>query len=160
VVVVLNGDEVIVEKNGDRATLRMLGIRSFDPVVNEFEITAFGRASVSFLYTWVLNKAVRVGFDTTIKDVRGRYLGFLDRDGVDINRRMVEEGVAMVYTEYPFAREAEYLSTEVLARAAGRGIWGGQRTRTRIRALRHDWDSARHQHGGTGSADPLLLESP
>src|SRR5690349_10030607 len=54
VVVVLNGDELLVSKNGARAQVRMLGVRAFDAVVNEFEITAFGRASVSYLESWVV----------------------------------------------------------------------------------------------------------
>lgn len=165
VAVILNGDEVIVESKGSgntpaRSGLRMLGIRSFDPVVNEFEITAFGRASVAFLTTWVLNKPTQVTFDKPKRDVHNRYLAYLSRDGIDINRRMVEEGIAMVYTEFPFAREADYLSAEVLARAAGRGIWGGERTRKRIIGLRADWAAKRRERDGSPPVDPLLLEQP
>lgn len=159
VAVVLNGDEVVIEKGKARATVRMLGIRSFDPVVNEFEITAFGRASLSFLNSWALDQKVRLLFDKTIKDTRGRYLAYVERDGIDLNQRMVEEGLAMVYTEYQVAREATYLTAEIMARKAGRGIWGGTRTRARIKALRRDWDATRHERDGMGVADPLFEES-
>src|SRR5262245_14287133 len=43
VALVLNGDEIVIEdKKGRRSRLRMLAIHSFDPVVNEREITAYG----------------------------------------------------------------------------------------------------------------------
>jgi endonuclease YncB( thermonuclease family) len=160
VAVILNGDEVLVEKNGRRADVRMLGIHAFDPVVNEFEITAFGRASVGFLERWALNKEVTIVFDHPIKDSHGRYLGYLERDGVDLNQRMVEEGIAMAYTEYDFAREASYLSTELLARQAARGIWGSPKTKTRTLALRKNWAGARFERTGMASLDPLLAVKP
>jgi endonuclease YncB( thermonuclease family) len=155
IVMVLNGDEVVLEKGGDRARLRMLGIHSFDPVVNEFEITAFGRATVSFLESWVLGKKARVVFGEPIKDVHGRYLGYLERDDIDINRRMVEEGISMVYTEFAFGREREYLSTEHLARAAKRGIWGGKKSSLRIQALRRQWAARRWERTGVRPPDGL-----
>jgi len=157
VVVVLNGDELLVTKNEARAKVRMLGVRAFDAVINEFELTAFGRASVGFLEHWVMGHEVKVRFDTTVKDVHGRYLAYIERDGVDVNRRMIEEGVAMVYTEYPFSREAPYLSSETLARTAKRGIWGGPRAVARISGLREDWGRSRRHRTGTPFADPLGL---
>src|SRR5207249_4905100 len=110
-----------------RSRLRMLAIHSFDPVVNEREITAYGEASVRFLEQWVLNKEVGVYFDKTPKDVRGRYLGYVHLDDIDINKRMVEEGIAMAYTEFATNREQSYLIAEQAARANSRGIWGGRK---------------------------------
>ena len=155
VLVVVNGDEVIVSKAGARARVRMLGINAYDPVVNEFEITAYGRAAVAFLENWVLGHEVKLVFDRTVRDVHGRYLAYLERDGTDVNRHMLEEGVAMAYTEYPFVREASYLSAEVIARSARRGIWAGIKSSKRTKALRHDWAAARRQRGDKTFADPL-----
>jgi endonuclease YncB( thermonuclease family) len=98
---------------------------------------------------------VKITFDTPIKDVHGRYLAYVERDAVDVNRRMVEEGVAMVYTEYPVARESKYLSAEGLARKSRRGIWGGPRARTRIEALRRDWAHSRGERLHKVFNDPL-----
>jgi micrococcal nuclease len=155
VVVVLNGDELLVTKDGNRAKIRLIGVRAFDAVINEFELTAFGRASVGFLEHWVSGHEVKVRFDSTPKDVHGRYLVYMERDGIDINRRMIEEGVAMVYTEYPFTREAAYLSSEQLARESNRGIWGGPRAVARINGLRHDWRRSRTTRTSQPFADPL-----
>jgi endonuclease YncB( thermonuclease family) len=157
VVLVLNGDEIVVEKNQSRARVRMLGIHSFDPVVNEREITAFGDASVRFLEEWILNKRVQLHFDVPVKDVRGRYLAFVHLDDIDINRRMVEEGVAMVYTEFHTTREQAFLVAEGPPRRSRRGIWGGKKARARIVSLRRVWADKR-RGSGKAPADPLLIE--
>lgn len=159
VVMILNGDEIMVEKGGRRARLRMLGIHSFDPVVNERQITAFGHASVNFLNSQILNQQVTVTFGDPVKDQRGRYLAYVDKGGTDINYLMVEEGIAMVYTEYKTDREAIYLSVELQAVRRGRGIWGGSKSAARIRALRHEWASARQNRTGRPPPDYLLEES-
>ena len=156
IVFILNGDEIVVQKDGRRARLRMLGIRSFDPVVNEREITAFGDASVSFLEEWVLNKIVHVHFDAPIRDEHGRYLGYIQLENIDINRRMVTEGIAMVYTEYLTEREQEYLIAEVPARRTKRGVWGGHKATARITALRREWANLRKARGDEQPVDPLL----
>jgi endonuclease YncB( thermonuclease family) len=159
VALILNGDEIVIEDaEKRRARLRMLGIHAFDPVVNEREITAFGEAALRFLEQWVLNKEVTIFFDKVPKDSRGRYLGYVHLDDVDINRRMVEEGVAMVYTEFATAREQAYLITEQGARRAGRGLWGGKKARARIAGLRAGWQSARTARDGSPPIDPLLEE--
>ena len=155
VVRIVKGDEIVVEKGKSTARVRMLGIHSFDPVVNEFEITAFGRAAVSFLEQWMLDRPVRLVFEDLIQDTRGRYLAYVERDGVDLNRRMIEEGVTTVYTEYAFGREASYLTAEELARSAGRGVWGSKRALLRIRALRKQWAAARLARTGQAPVDDL-----
>lgn len=155
VVLVVNGDELMVEHNHQRAKIRMLGIRSFDPVVNEFEITAFGRGAVAFLQNWVVGHEVKVTFDVTIKDIHGRYLAYVERDGTDVNQRMLEEGLAMVYTEYPFARESHYLSEESFIRTMHRGIWASDKAIARTKALRRDWAASRRQRSDGRVFDPL-----
>ena len=155
VVRIVKGDEFAIEKGLHTARVRMLGILSFDPVVNEFEITGFGRAAVGFLEQWVLNRPVRIHFDDPIRDVHGRYLAYIERDGIDLNRRMIEEGVATVYTEYPFGRESSYLTSEEMARAAGRGVWGSKHAVQRIRALRKQWAASRLARTGQLPVDDL-----
>jgi endonuclease YncB( thermonuclease family) len=159
VVMILNGDEIMVEKDGKRARVRMLGIHSFDPVVNERQITAFGHASVNFLNSQILNEQVKLVFGAPIKDQRGRYLAYVHKGGTDINYLMVEEGIAMVYTEYQTDREAIYLSIELQAVRRGRGIWGGNKSAARIHALRHEWANARLNRTGHPPPDYLLEDS-
>ena len=158
VVAVLNGDEIIVSTGPAQARVRMLGIRAFDPVVNEREITAFGHASVAFLSQWALNKTVQIVFDNPVKDVRGRYLAYVERGGIDLNDKMIEEGIVAVYTEFSFLRQSVYLTTESMAARASRGIWGSKKAASRVLALRQDWAHHRQQRTGELPPDYLLSE--
>jgi len=158
-VLILNGDEFVVEKGTARAKVRMIGIKSFDPVVNEREITAYGDASVRFLQTWIINKQITLQYDEPVKDAQGRYLAYVYLGDIDVNRRMIAEGVSMVYTEYETAREREYLMAELEPRATAVGIWGGRKSRERILGLRREWANARAERSGQVPLDPLLEET-
>jgi endonuclease YncB( thermonuclease family) len=160
VIAVLNGDELIVTKGAAQARVRMLGIRAFDPVVNEREVTAFGQASVSFLKQWALDKTVQIIFDQPIMDVRGRYLAYVERSGIDLNEKMIEEGIVMVYTEFAFLRQSAYLTTESMAGRSARGIWGSAKAKSRALALRNDWAHHRQERTGELPPDYLLSEKP
>ena len=160
VIGIFNGDEILVSKNQDRAVVRMLGIRAFDPVVNEREITAFGQGAVEFLKKFAMGRQVQLIFDQPVQDDRGRYLAYVEREGNPLNERMVEEGIAMVYTEFPFARETVMLTAERMARRAGRGVWGGRKAVARIMAYRQDWAAHRQKRTGVAPPDYLLSETP
>ncbi len=155
VVLILNGDELLVEKDKRRARVRMLGIRSFDPVVNEKAITGFGQGAVRFLETRLLNNDVTMHFDKPIKDVRGRYLAYVHIGDVDIGRRMISKGVSFVYTEYKTLREQDYLIQEISARREPSGVWTSPKAAKRMLGLRHEWSNARQQRDGSRPADPL-----
>lgn len=157
VVLILNGDELVVEKDNRRAKVRMLGIKSFDPVVNEREITAYGDASVRFLSQWILDKEVALKFDEPVKDEHGRYLAYVYLDDIEINRRMIAEGVSMAYTQFATARERDYLMAELQPRKTRVGIWGGRKASARILGLRRQWYNSREARGEP-PVDPLLEE--
>lgn len=55
-------------------------------------------------------------------DRYGRTVATCDGDAGDLGRLMVLSGAAAAYTRY----SDRYLAEEALARAAGRGIWGGR----------------------------------
>jgi endonuclease YncB( thermonuclease family) len=155
---ILNGDEFVVEHDRLRAKVRMIGIKAFDPVVSEREITAFGDGAVSFLQQWILNKTVQLEFDEPKQDEQGCYLGYVFLDGIDINQRMVAEGIAMVYTEFSTTHEQDYLMAEIPARRARKGIWGGSKARARVMGLRREWSRLRVLQNGEPPVDPLLGE--
>ena len=55
------------------------------------------------------------------KDRYGRYLGRLYQNGLDINREMVDEGLAWVYDRY--VTDKGLYGHQEIARKAGKGIW-------------------------------------
>lgn len=69
------------------------------------------------------------------KDRYGRLLATLWGDGEDVNRKMVEEGMAMAFTKYPHEERASYCKAEFDARRARRGMWALAPTVDQVLAL-------------------------
>ena len=153
---VKKGDELVVEKDGEKAGVRMVGIHSYQDVIKDPELTALGDASKGFLRETLEGQLVTITLEGPKKDSHGRYLGYVAlKDGTDVNKAMIENGVAIVYTEYGFSREANYLAAEVEARAENKLIWSGKGTKTAT-GLRKQWAEVRSGRGHMLVSDPLI----
>jgi len=89
-------------------------------------------------------------------DTHGRFLGYLDANGKDLNLALLEGGRVIVYTEFPFDREMLYLRAEAQARAAGRGLWRRVGFATLAQGLRKQWLAERTKRGQPAPDDELL----
>ena len=69
-----------------------------------------------------LMKGRRVLCARTTTDHYGRPVAFCTADGIDLNGRMVRDGLALAYVRYSRA----YVKHEALARSDRLGIWSGQ----------------------------------
>lgn len=153
---VVKGDEIVVHKGGAEAELRLIGVLSFSSVMPKKEVLAMAERSAAFLRQHLVGRQVTVQLGTPPKDVYGRYLAWIEVAGVDINRRLLERGLALVYTEFPFAREQDYLAAEREARDAGTDLWGNATLVKLAKGLRRQWADARQAATGSALADPLL----
>jgi endonuclease YncB( thermonuclease family) len=72
------------------------------------------------LASLVMGKAVTVHNEG--RDKWGRTLGRIAIEGHDVNRQMVDDGMAWHYSR--FNKDARLTAAERQARAAGRGLWG------------------------------------
>ena len=152
---IAKGDELTVEKDGRSARLRLLGLHAFYPVIEDPKLREFGSNSEQFLRDNLLEQRVTLTFDQPIKDTHGRYLAYVAKEGQDIGRKMVDEGLVLVYTEFPFAREKDYLDVEAQARVARRKVWEPIGFRQIIAGLRSQW-----AHGRKEVLDPLIKTDP
>ena len=75
----------------------------------------------------------------TGRDRYGRLLMVCEADGIEVNRRLVEDGWAVAYGDYHAEEDA--------ARGGGRGLWAGSFDRPR------DW---RASHGGMAEIEHAL----
>ena len=72
-------------------------------------------------------KTVALEFDREKTDRHGRTLAYVILpDGRTLNRLLLEQGLAVVYRRFDFARKKEFLAAEATARGAGRGLWGNR----------------------------------
>lgn len=160
VVNVVDGDELVVKTAEDSGfVIRILGIKSFDPVAAEPAVGAVGLQARHYLLDTLEGRTVTIEFDEFAKDPRGRLLAFVRLgnddgdggnggsdggiDGIDIGADMVQRGLTLTYTRFPFARSAQYLELQADAERASRGLWALPKAAQRARALMESWHAER-----------------
>ena len=113
VIVVIDGDTVLVLRHGHPLKVRLAGIdapeRSQD----------YGLASRDALLRMVLHKQVRV--ETRTIDKYGRTVALLWLGTLNVNEEMVRRGMAWDYSY--FNRDPRYLALQQEARQSRRGLW-------------------------------------
>ncbi|MCA9706064.1 MAG: thermonuclease family protein [Myxococcales bacterium] len=141
---VIDADEVSVrDAEGNTFIVRLLGIKGFSTTVNEPGISGLGQAAVAEIDKAVEDKELRVAFDELKLDARGRVLGYLEAEGKDVGEQLVRAGRVVVYTRYPFSREAAYEGAEAEARGHKTGLWGNYKAVSRVQGWQDTWKAAR-----------------
>jgi len=137
---VIDGDSVTVAQEGQKpAAIRILGIKAFEASIEKDVVAPYGQAAVDTLKRLMANRPVRILLHSTPKDRYGRYIAMLYVDDQDIGLRLVKEGLALVYTGYPFPAMSFYLQEQASARAGRRGLWANDEVTSRALALIREW---------------------
>lgn len=141
---VIDGDEVSVSHASGTFVVRILGIKAFDPNLQDPGISSMGLACVEAL-TQMLRKAgpLRVVFEDLRFDKAGRLLAYLELNDLDVGARLVSEGLALAYTRYSFSREAAYVQAQAVAKNSRAGLWLNPKATQRAEALIQSWKSER-----------------
>ena len=143
---VIDGDTVRVAQEGQPpASVRILGIKAFEANIGKDVAATYGQSAVDTLQRLMANKPVRVLLHSTPKDRYGRYIAALYVDDKDIGLRLIKEGLAMVYTVYPFPAMSFYLQEQELARGERRGFWANAEVASRALALIREWQGKSQQ---------------
>jgi micrococcal nuclease len=139
----IDGDEIAVQVGEDNFIVRILGIKAFDPAVNDPQLAGLAAQSVAFINRQLAGRTPTLTFTEFKTDRRKRVLAHVEIDDLDVGRQMVAEGLALVYTLYPFGRMSQYLEVETQARAAGTGLWGNPVAVERSELLKILWEQER-----------------
>lgn len=143
---VVDGDTVRVVQEGQQpVSVRILGIKAFESNVAKDSAAPYGQAAVDTLYRLMADRPVRVLLHSTPKDRYGRYIAALYVDDRDIGLRLIKEGLAVVYTVYPFPAMSFYLQEQELARSGRRGLWANAEVASRALALMREWQGGARQ---------------
>jgi len=126
---VIDGDTVVLE-NGK--TLRYIGIDA--PEVRRYiggewvyDPQPFSLEAKEFNKNLVEGKYIKIEFDVQKKDKYGRLLGYCFIDSIFINAKLLEEGLAFLYTRPPNVKYVDlFVSSQKKAREDKKGIWKDQ----------------------------------
>jgi micrococcal nuclease len=138
----IDGDTVVVRDGaGNEVTVRILGIKAFEPQPERDEVARFGRSAMDAIQELAKNQSLRLMVHSTPQDTHGRTLATLYAGDADVGLELVKRGLGMVYTPYPFPALSVYLSAQAEARGAHRGLWSDPAAANRAAALAHEWGS-------------------
>lgn len=128
VVSVVDGDTVVLELDGRRETVRLLGIDTPETSHPTRPVECFGaEASARLAELTPAGSVVRVERDTEARDHYGRLLLYLHRsdDDLFVNHALVADGfAATLHVDPNGAYRATLAEAEAEARAGGLGLWG------------------------------------
>jgi endonuclease YncB( thermonuclease family) len=137
---VVDGDTLLVKKeSGDAVAIRLLGIKAFDSKPEKDELSRFGKAAIGTLERLAANEPLRVLVHTTPKDRHGRTLATLYSGDNDLALTLIKDGVALVYTVYPFPSMPFYLKEQEGSRADRKGLWADVEASKRADLLAREW---------------------
>ena len=145
---VMDADEVSVHTlDGQAFVVRLLGIKGFPTTANEPGVSGLGQEAMTALERARADKQILVVFDDLKFDSSHRLLAYLEVEGQDVGRLLVELGHVVTYTRYPFSREGKYQGAEAEARSERRGLWGNAKAVERILGWQAAWQAARAEEG-------------
>jgi endonuclease YncB( thermonuclease family) len=138
---VIDGDEVSVLKaDGSPFVVRLLGIKSFNSGARQQGISEYGERAVATLQEQV-GKDVELRFPEFKADSSGRVLAYLHAGERDLGAELVEKGLSLTFTRYPFDRMEAYSKLEEAASQAKLGLWGSPRASQRAEAMKLTWEA-------------------
>lgn len=127
VVRVVDGDTIVVSKNGLETKVRMIGINTPESVDPRKTVQCFGLEASHKTKELLEGQTVRLTLDPTqsATDKYGRTLAYVYRsDGLLINQELIQQGYAYEYTyKLPYQFQKEFKTLEKTARENGYGLW-------------------------------------
>ncbi|MCK5211500.1 thermonuclease family protein [Candidatus Parcubacteria bacterium] len=125
VVQIYDGDTIVVLLNGQRESVRLLGIDTPEVESPYTKVECFGQEASEFVKNLLLNQKVRLVPDPVGNDhdKYERLLRYVYLNDTDINAQLLTKGYAYLLDTFPFSRIDEYRALEEAARENTVGLW-------------------------------------
>ena len=127
VVKVVDGDTLSIDIDGQKQTLRLIGIDTPETVHPSKPVECFGREASAKAKEILAGQSIRIEKDTTQGDLDkyGRLLVYVFlKDGTNFNMMMIKQGFAYEYTyNLPYKYQQEFKLAEQTAREQKIGLW-------------------------------------
>lgn len=127
---VADGDTFTVKIGDKEEKIRMLLVDTPETVHPTKGVMPMGKEASDHSKQMLFGKDVRLIFEGGKYDQHDRLLAYVELDGEDYNKSLIEQGLGKVrYTEdwnnnkQPYSRTDEYFNAEKVASESGKGIW-------------------------------------
>lgn len=122
-----DGDTITVDMNGQKETIRMIGVDTPETHHPNLPVQCYGAAASAFTKNLIGESKVRLEADPTNQN-RDRYDRLLRYvylpDGRLVQEEIIRQGYGFAYTHFPFTKKGEFVALENQARSEHRGLWG------------------------------------
>ena len=121
-----DGDTIIVNMNGTREIIRLIGVDTPETHHPERPVECFAKQASDFTRKLLTGHKVRMQADplNTNRDRYDRLLRYVyTQDGVLVEQKLIAEGYGFSYTQFPFEKKDEFNIYEQQAKDAKKGLW-------------------------------------
>ncbi len=121
-----DGDTITVDMNGNKETIRMIGVDTPEVKDPRKPVQCFGKAASEFTKQLIGSSLVKLEADplNTNRDRYNRLLRYVYLpDGRLVNAEIIKQGYGFAYTSFPFSRIDEFKSHQEQARVQNLGLW-------------------------------------
>lgn len=91
---VIDGDTIIVDKDGEQTRVRLIGVDTPETVKPNTPVQPYGKAASNYTKQHLTNQNVRLEYDREEKDRYGRTLAYVWLGNEMYNEKIVKEGLA------------------------------------------------------------------
>ncbi len=126
VVEFVDGDTIAVNMNGQKETLRFIGVDTPETHDPRKVVQCFGVAAAAYTKQLIGNNPVRLESDplSTNRDRYNRLLRYIYLpDGRLVQAEIIKNGYGFAYTSFPFTKSDEFLAYQKTAREQNKGLW-------------------------------------
>lgn len=124
---VSDGDTIIVNMNGRREIIRMIGVDTPETHHPDRPVECYAQIAADYSRRSLTGKKVRLEADpqNSNRDRYDRLLRYVYLpDGALFEESLIAEGYGFSYTQFPFEKADRFESLEAQAEAAKKGLWG------------------------------------
>ena len=145
----IDGDELLIEKEGVQTNMRLLGIKSFNPTFSDPSLSEYGQNCFQYIQYHMEGQLAKLEVPEKRTGDEGRLLGTLfakNEDGeytVDLGLELISKGYSLAYTRYDFKLMPQYLAAEEVAKEAHTGFWSNEQITERAASMRKLWEEER-----------------
>ena len=123
----VDGDTIAVDMDGQVETVRFIGIDTPETHKPNTPVQCYGPEAAAYTKSLIGSSSVRLQADNldTNRDRYGRLLRYVYLpDGTLVENKLVSQGYAFAYTQFPFEKKQQFTDDQAQAKAAAKGLWG------------------------------------